>query len=93
MFIHKEDNNRPFKPQVHQKKRRNQNRQKFGGRHRSYSRGKDKILDLTIGDSHKTDIYNMNVTVGEEVMDVKIMKIEMTVDIEGYKKRNFSNDR
>ena len=30
MSIHKEDNNRPFKPQIHQKKRKGQNRQNFG---------------------------------------------------------------
>ena len=33
--IHKEDNNRPFKPQIHQKKKRGQNRQNFGDRNRS----------------------------------------------------------
>ena len=38
MSIHKEDNNRPFKPKSHQKKRRGQNRQNFGDRNRSYSR-------------------------------------------------------
>ena len=80
MSIQKEENNRPFKPQIHQKKRRAQNRQNFGNRdrNRSYSReDKDKTLDPTIGDSHKTD--NMDVIVGEEVIDVKIM----TVEIEG----------
>ena len=85
MSIHKEDSNRPFKPQIHQKKRRGQNRQHFGDRNRSYSRDKDKMLDLTIGDNHKTDVYNMDMTVAEEVIDTKIMTIEMTVEIEGDK--------
>ena len=44
---------------------------------------KDKTLDPTIGDSHKTD--NVDVTVGEEVIDIKIMIKEMTVEIEGDK--------
>ena len=44
---------------------------------------KDKTLDPTIGDNYKTD--SMDVIVGEEVIDVKIMTIEMTVDIEGDK--------
>ena len=42
---------------------------------------KDKILDLTIGDNHKTDAYNVDMTVGEEVIEVRII-IEMTVEIE-----------
>ena len=42
---------------------------------------KDKTLDPAIEDSHKTD--NMDVIVGEEVIDVKIMIIEITVEIEG----------
>ena len=46
---------------------------------------KDKTLDPSTGDNHKTDIYNMDMTVGEEVIDVKIMIIEMTVEIEGDK--------
>ena len=85
MSVHKEDNNRPFKPQIHQKKRRGQNRQDFSDTNRSYSRDKDKTLDPTVGDNHKTDVYNMDMTVGEEVMDIKIMILEMTVEIEGYK--------
>ena len=82
MSIHNKDNSRPFKPQIHQKKRRGQNRQNFGDGNRSYSRDKDKTLDPTIGDNHKTDVYYMDMTVGEEVMDIKIMIIEMTVEIE-----------
>ena len=46
---------------------------------------KDKTLDLTIGDNHKTDVYNMDVTIGEEAIDIKIMTIEVTVEIEGDK--------
>ena len=86
MSIHKEDNNRPFKPQIHQKKRRGQNRQNFGNRdrNRSYSREKDKTLNPTVGDNHKTD--NMDMTVGEEVIDVKIMKIEMKQEYDKRKK-------
>ena len=44
---------------------------------------KDKTLDPTIGDNYKTD--NVDMTVEEEVIDVKIMTIEMTVEIEGEK--------
>ena len=42
MSIQQEENNKPFKPQIHQKKRRGQNRQNFGDRdrNRSYSRGR-----------------------------------------------------
>ena len=39
---------------------------------------KDKTLDSTIGDSHKTD--NMDVIVGEEGIDIKIMTIEIEAD-------------
>ena len=46
---------------------------------------KDKTLDLSIGDNHKTDAHNMEMTVGEEVIDIKIMIIEITVEIEGDK--------
>ena len=35
MSIQKEENNRPFKPQIHQKKRRGLNRQNFGYRDRN----------------------------------------------------------
>ena len=85
MSTHKEDNNRSFKPQIHQKKRRGQNRQNFGNRdrNRSYSRNKDKTVDPSIEHNHKTD--NVDVTVGEDVMDIKIMIIEMTVETEGDK--------
>ena len=44
MSLHKEDKNRSFKPQIHQKKRRGQNRQKFStrDRNRSYSRDRQR---------------------------------------------------
>ena len=63
MSIQKEENNRPFKPQIHQRKRRRQNKQNFGNRdrNRSYSRDKDK----TFRDSLKAD--NVDVIVAEEV--------------------------
>ena len=82
-----EANNRPFKPQIHPEKRRGQNRQNFGDgyRNRSYSRDKDKFLDLTVGDNHKTDIYNVDMKVGEEAIDPKVMIIEMTAEIGGDK--------
>ena len=42
MSVHKEDNNRPFKPKIHQKKRRGQSRHNFGHRNRSYSRDRQR---------------------------------------------------
>ena len=45
----------------------------------------DHIVDPTIGDNHKTDIYNVDVKVGEKVIDIKIVIIEITVEIEGDK--------
>ena len=44
MFIQKGENNRPFQPQIHQKKRRGQNRQNFAdrGRNRSFSRNRQR---------------------------------------------------
>ena len=44
MSMQKEENNRPFKPQIHEKKRRGQNRQNFGDRdrNRSYSRDRQR---------------------------------------------------
>ena len=45
----------------------------------------DKTLDLTTGDNHKIDIHRMDVTIGEEAIDIKIMIIEVTVEIEGDK--------
>ena len=45
---------------------------------------KDKSLGSIIGDSCKTDTYNVEMIVGEEIIDIKII-IEMTVEIEGDK--------
>ena len=42
MSIEKEENNRPFKPQIHQKKRRGQNRENFGDRDRNISYSRDR---------------------------------------------------
>ena len=36
-------------------------------------------------DNHKTDIYNMDMTIGEETLDAKIMTIEVKVGIEADK--------
>ena len=87
MSVHKEDNNKPFTPQIYQKKRRGQYRQNFGNRNRnkSFSRDKDKTLDLTIGGNHKANAQNVDMTVGEEDIEIKIMIIEMTVEIKGDK--------
>ena len=42
MSIHKIDNSRPLRLQIHSKKRRGQNRQNFGDRNRSYCRDRQK---------------------------------------------------
>ena len=42
MSIQKEENNIPFKPQIHQKKRRGQNRQNFGDKDRNGSFSRDR---------------------------------------------------
>ena len=42
---------------------------------------KDKTLDPTKGDKHKADAYNVDMTVGEEAVDIKIVVIEMTVKV------------
>ena len=43
---------------------------------------KDKTLDPTIGDNHKIDVPIMDVTIGEDAIDAKIMVLEVTVEIE-----------
>ena len=48
----------------------------------SVGKEKDKTLDLTVGDNHKIDIYKMDMTIGEEAIDAKIMVLEVTVEIE-----------
>ena len=45
----------------------------------------EKTLGLIIEDNHKIDIYNMDVIVGEEVIDAKLIITEVTVEIEGDK--------
>ena len=89
MSIQKEENNRPFKPQIKQKRGRGQSRQNFVTEvdiDHSVGIDKDKILDLTIGENCKIDTYNVDKTVGEEVTDIRIIIIiEMTVEIEGDK--------
>ena len=67
MSILKEENNRPYKPQIYAKRGRGQSRQNFGNRdrNRSFSRDKDKTLDLIIGDNCKTDAYNVHKIIGE----------------------------
>ena len=42
MLLQKEENNRPFKPQIHQQKRRGQNQQNFGDRDRNRSFSRDR---------------------------------------------------
>ena len=42
----------------------------------------DKTLDLTIGDNHKIDIHIMDMTIGEDAIDAKIMVLEVTVETE-----------
>ena len=86
MSVNKEDNNRPFKPHIHQKKRRGKiDRILVIEIEIDHTVGtdKDKTLDPTIGDNYKTD--SMHMIVGEEVIDVKFMTIAMTVEIEGDK--------
>ena len=47
----------------------------------SVGTGKDKGLDPTTGGSHKTDIYNVEMTVGEETIDARIIiTTEVTVE-------------
>ena len=45
---------------------------------------KDKTLDPTIGDNCKADAYKIEMIVGEQIIDVKII-IAMIVEIEGDK--------
>ena len=46
---------------------------------------KGKTLGLIIEDNHKKEIYIVDLIVGEEVTDTKIMITEVTVEIEGDK--------
>ena len=87
LSMQKEENNRPFKPQLYPKRGRGQNRQNFSNRDRNRSYNRDtqrQNLRSTTGDKCKIEVYNMGIIVEEEVIDVKIIK-EMTVEIEGDK--------
>ena len=93
MSMQKEENTKPFKPQVHQKRGRGQNRQNFGNRDRSrwFNSDKDKCLDPTIGDGHEID--NMGTIIEEEIIDIKII-VEMKAETEERQnfRGSFSND-
>ena len=86
MSIQKEENDRLFKPEIHQKKRRGQNWKilviKIEIDHSVEIDYDKKTLDLTVGDNHKIDIYNVDVTIGEEAIDTKIMVLKVTVEQE-----------
>ena len=85
MSIEKEENNRPFKPQIHPREVEDKtDRILVIEIDHLVGTDKDKTSDLTIGDNQKIGIYNMDKTVGEEVTDAKIIT-EMTVEIEGDK--------
>ena len=87
MPIQKEENNRPVKPQIKLKEKAKTDRTfviEIKIDH-TVETLKDKTLDLTIGDNHKTDAYNVDMTVGEEVIDAKIMITRVTIEIEGDK--------
>ena len=43
---------------------------------------KDKTLDLTLGDNHKIKVHKVDMTIGEEAIDAKIIVLEVTVEIE-----------
>ena len=85
MSVQKKGYNRPFKPQIHQKRRRGQNWQMFRDRDRNRSSSRDgvncrrtmtKTSGKTIGDNHRIDK-----TIGEEIIDAKIMEPKMKIDI------------
>ena len=82
MSIQKEENSKPFEPQIKQKGGQGQNRQNFGDKDRSRTSNNDRqrqILDPIIGDNHKTD--NMGTIIEGETTNVKII-VEMTVETE-----------
>ena len=77
MSIQKAENNRPFKPQIHQKRQRGQNWQNFGdgGRNRSFSRDRKRQNfrpNYRRRQSQDRHIHKMDVTIGEEAIDVKL---------------------
>ena len=83
----KEENNRPFKPQIYPKRGRGQNRQNFGNRERNRSFSRDRqrqnFRANYRGQLQNRCIQYVNKTVGKKVTDVRIIVIiEMTVEIE-----------
>ena len=56
----------------------------------------DKTLDLTIGDNYKIDVHIMDMTIGNEAIDAKIMELrdnrDRGIDRVNFR-RDFSNDR
>ena len=77
LSIQKEENNlRPFKPQIHQKKEEDKTDKMLVIEteiDHSVEIEKDKTLDLTIGDNCKIDIHKVDVIIGQEAIDAKIM--------------------
>ena len=68
MSIHKEDNNRPLKPQIYQRKEEAKIDRTLMIEieiDHTVETDRDKTLDPTIGDNHKTDMYNMDMTGGD----------------------------
>ena len=84
MFIQKEGYNRPFKPQIHQK-RRGQNWKSSEieteidhpvGIEQTTDETMTNALGQAIGDNHRK-----NETIGEEIIDTKIMEPEVKTEI------------
>ena len=87
MSIQKEGNNIPFKPQVHQKRKRGQGWQNFGDRDRNRLFSRDRVnyrlnFNLTIEYNHKIEVHRMGRTIEEEAIDTKIMELEVKIEIE-----------
>ena len=82
MSMEKEGNNRSFKPQIHQKRKRGQKWQNFREETEiDHLVGTEwtinKTSDPPIEDNHRTDE-----TIGEEIIGAKFMVLEVTVEIE-----------
>ena len=85
MSIQKEENNRPFKPQIHQKRWKGQNWQNFGDtdRNRSFSRDRKRQNFIPNYRRHSLDRHTqMDMTTGKEAIEAKFMVLEMTVEID-----------
>ena len=85
ILVQKEAYNRPFKPQIQQKRRRGQNQQNSEieteidhllGIEQTTDGTMTKTLGQAIGDNHRIDK-----TIGEEIIDAKIMEPEMKIEI------------